>query len=106
MTTKHLVIFGAGVLAGYLLVDYLRKNEMGTSQLGVPPTAIDPKVAECEGMFQQHLQTLRMPPENLEAYKKQYMSDCVSGTGIFSPTPPPPPPLDAFMSDTVNTVNS
>ena len=31
MTTKHFVIFGAGILAGYLLVDYLRKNPIGTT---------------------------------------------------------------------------
>jgi hypothetical protein len=31
MTTKHLVIFGAGILAGYLLVDYLRSNNPATS---------------------------------------------------------------------------
>jgi hypothetical protein len=28
MTTRHFVIFGAGVLAGYLLVDYLKKNQI------------------------------------------------------------------------------
>jgi hypothetical protein len=26
-----------------------------------------------------------MTPESLESYKKQYMSDCLNNTGIFSP---------------------
>ena len=40
MTTKHFVIFGAGVIAGYLLFDYLRKNSMGSTpeQSGVDDT--------------------------------------------------------------------
>ena len=80
MTTKHLLIFGAGILTGYLLVDYLRKTPTAT-----PVATVDPKVALCEAMLQQHLQTVKISADQLEAYKTQFMSDCLSGTGMFSP---------------------
>jgi hypothetical protein len=90
MDTKNLVIFGAGVIAGYLLVDYLRKNPMGTTTptQNIPPPAppvVNDKVAICQASLDEHLQTLRMIPESLEAYKQQYMSDCINDTGMFSP---------------------
>jgi hypothetical protein len=62
MTTKHFVIFGAGILAGYLLVDYLRKNPMGTSVT----TTNCPQTINCmptgEGGT-MHPYCTNMPPE-------------------------------------------
>jgi hypothetical protein len=47
MTTKHLVIFGAGILAGYLLVDYLRKQNPAVNpkdtKLTSTPTLSEPE---------------------------------------------------------------
>jgi hypothetical protein len=52
MTTKHFVIFGAGVLAGYLLVDYLRKNPMGTT----PTTSVQcPASINCMPMISDEI---------------------------------------------------
>ena len=82
MTTKHLLIFGAGILTGYLLVDYLRRKTPTTT----PVAAVNPKVALCEAMLQQNLMTARIPSDQIEAYKAQFMSDCLSGTGQFETT--------------------
>jgi hypothetical protein len=76
MTTKHLVIFGAGVIAGYLLVDYLRKNPIGTTtQTQTNPIPVPPEIptneATCQASLDEHLQSVKMKPENLEAYKKE-----------------------------------
>ena len=85
MDTKNLVIFGAGVIAGYLLVDYLRKNPMGTTPIGnIPPPAppiVNDKVAICQASLDEYLQSVKMKPENLEAYKKEYMDDCLKVEG-------------------------
>jgi hypothetical protein len=86
MTTKHLVIFGGGVLAGYLLMDYLRKQKQQVTPVTEPPVAVvDPKVAQCEASLQQNLMTARIPSDQLEAYKAQFMADCLSGGGGILP---------------------
>ena len=82
MDTKNLVIFGAGVIAGYLLVDYLRKNPMGTTPNPIPvPPVISTNEATCQASLDEYLQSVKMKPENLEAYKKEYMDDCLKVEG-------------------------
>lgn len=80
MTTKHLVIFGAGVLAGYLLMDYLRKQkQQQVTPVTEPPVAVvDPKVAYCEASLLEALKTVRIGADQLEAYKAQFMADCLA----------------------------
>ena len=85
MDTKNLVIFGAGVIAGYLLVDYLRKNPMGSTTtntneniLPIPTTS---PVESCQASLDKYLQSVKMKPENLEAYKKEYMDNCLKVEG-------------------------
>jgi len=82
MDTKNLVIFGVGVIAGYLLVDYLRKNPMGsttTNPIPVPPIATNE--ATCQASLDAKLQTLKMMPGDLEAYKKEFMDNCLKVEG-------------------------
>jgi hypothetical protein len=89
MTTKHLVIFGAGILAGYLLIDYLRKQNpsSATPPATTPPTpAVNPKEETCQAALKEHLTFIKMLPDNLESYKQSFMADCLSDTGMFSPT--------------------
>jgi len=85
MTTKHLVIFAGGVLAGYLLMDYLRKQKQQVTPVTEPPVAVvDPKVANCEASLLEALKTVRIGADQLEAYKAQFMADCLANTNEAS----------------------
>lgn len=86
MTTKHLVIFGAGILAGYLLIDYLRKQNPSnatppvTTPLGINhSTSVNPLEETCQAALIEHLKTVRLSSDALESYKKSFMADCLSG---------------------------
>ena len=82
MTTKHFVIFGAGILAGYLLVDYLRKNPT------TPQTTLDgtlhTTIYNCKDGTKVS-ETIDVT----KAYTTQYKDPCVNNGGIVRYTPMP-----------------
>ena len=86
MNTKNLVIFGTGVLAGYLLTQYLSGKIAKSDGTPMTPPAIggagilpDTKQADCEKKMTDATSVMKFSSEtDMEDFKKQFMSDCLS----------------------------
>jgi hypothetical protein len=87
LNTKNLVIFGTGVLAGYLLTQYLSgKIAKGDGTPMTPPidggvvspNTID-KQAICEQKLMEATSVMKFSSETgMEDFKAQFMSDCLA----------------------------
>ena len=92
MDTKKLVIFGAGVLTGYLLTQFFAGKIQGVN----PPTVSEPPVigsagnvpdmmpsqaeADCSAKMMEAMSTVRFGSDaDMESWKTQFMSDCLAG---------------------------
>ena len=76
---NKILIFGAGVLLGYFLFKELNKNQ---SQPATTTSTTNPREQECKSKLEESLKIIRVP--NIEEYKKNFMQDCISQTGMFS----------------------
>jgi hypothetical protein len=84
MNTKELLFLVGGVALGYFAFQQFGKVK--TSDKGTIPSGeagVNPKQVECEKQLQDSLTMVRVT--DLEGYKNQFMSDCLTGTGMFSP---------------------
>ena len=81
MNTRDIVLVGAGVVVGYLLVGYLNKskdNAQETMDLE-EPMVDQAKIDKCNEELALKLQTVKMgSPEALEAFKKEVLEECMS----------------------------
>ena len=88
LNTKNLVIFGTGVLAGYLLTQYLSgKIAKGDGTPMTPPNVdggvVSPntidKQAICEQKLMEAISVMKFSSEtDMEDFKAQFMSDCLA----------------------------
>lgn len=86
MNTKELLFLVGGIALGYLAFKQFSKEKGETSEEGSTTTGeagVNPKQVECEKQLQESLTMVRVT--DLEGYKNQFMSDCLTGTGMFSP---------------------
>jgi hypothetical protein len=86
MNTKELLFLVGGVALGYLAFKQFSKEKGKTTEVATAPTGeagVNPKQVECEKQLQESLTMVRV--SDLEGYKNQFMVDCLSGTGMFSP---------------------
>jgi hypothetical protein len=91
MNTKNLVIFGAGVLTGYLLTQFFAGKIQGVTPPSTEPAVIGsagnvpdmmPSQAEadCSAKMMEAMATMRFGSDaDMESYKTQFMSDCLAG---------------------------
>jgi hypothetical protein len=82
MNTKELLLVGAGVLGGYLLVTYLSKNK---NKLETPTSLNQPivdqaKIDACNKKVDDFMASSKfMAGTDLEAVKKEKFESCMAG---------------------------
>jgi hypothetical protein len=81
MNTRDIVLVGAGVVVGYLLVGYLNKsknNAQGTTS-STEPTVDQAKVDKCNEEVALLMQTAKFATTQAqEAYKKEAFDACMA----------------------------
>lgn len=83
LNTKNLVIFGTGVLAGYLLTQYLSGKIAKGDGTPMTPPSVSPNTIDkqtiCEQKLMDATSVMRFSSEmDMEDFKKQFMTDCLS----------------------------
>jgi hypothetical protein len=82
LNTKNLVIFGTGVLAGYLLTQYLSgkiAKSDGTPMMPSVGGNIPDKQAICEKKMMDATSVMKFSSEtDMQDFKAQFMSDCLA----------------------------
>ena len=67
MKTKHILLFGTGVVLGYLAYSQYNKKKVDKS-----------KLAACEKDLQENLKVVRLRADAIEQYKAKYLTDCMA----------------------------
>jgi hypothetical protein len=81
MSTRDVVLVGAGLVVGYLLVGYLNKSKNNTQLTtgGNLPVIDQAKIDKCNEEVALKLQTVKIAnPEALEAFKKEVFENCMA----------------------------
>jgi len=87
MNTRDIVLVGAGVVVGYLLVGYLNKSKDNAQETmdslesmdSVEPMVNQEKIDKCNEEVSLKLQTVKIAsPEALEAFKKEVFDSCMA----------------------------
>jgi hypothetical protein len=77
METKYLVIFGMGLVAGYLITDYMRKK----SATQTASTITSPGQLEyCQQQAENVAMLVKVP--DIDAFKKQYIEMCLNADSV------------------------
>jgi len=81
--TKNLVIFGTGVLVGYLLTQYLSGKIAKGDGTPMTPPSVSPNIPDkqtiCEQKLMDAISVMKFSSEmDMEDFKKQFMTDCLS----------------------------
>jgi hypothetical protein len=93
MNQRDVLLVGAGVLAGYLLVGFMNKNKANATETlpnkesqTVPPattageTLVDPKLTACEDKWKENLKNLRIKGAQAIALAHDaFIADCLAG---------------------------
>jgi len=81
MDTNKVLIFLAGAAVAYFVINQMDKQKLTkvvASAPPIPPTGINPNLANCETALTDSMMTLRFESaEALEQYKKDFMADCL-----------------------------
>jgi hypothetical protein len=81
MTTRDIMLVGAGLVGGYLLMGYLNKNKSNAQETtGSTGATVDQaKVDKCNAEVALQLQTAKFgTPEAQEAFKKSVFDACMA----------------------------
>ena len=84
MTTRDIMLVGAGLVGGYLLMGYLNKNKSNAQETtgstgGHLPVINQAKIDKCNAEVALKLQTAKFgTPEAQEAFKKSVFDDCMA----------------------------
>ena len=84
MNTRDVMLVGAGVLVGYLLVGYLNKSKDNTQEStgSSEPTFDQTKLADCTKKVEERMASteyVSSPDFDINAYKKNQIADCMKG---------------------------
>ncbi len=87
MNTRDIVLVGAGVVVGYLLVGYLNKSKDNAQEStgSSEPTVDQAKLADCTKKFEERMKTTTFKVTkdfDINAYKKESIDKCLKG-GAF-----------------------
>jgi hypothetical protein len=87
MNTRDLVLVGAGVVVGYLLVGYLNKSKDNAQTSTDSSGSSEPKnqiLFDCEKMWQERAEMIKGTPEFLLKQKEGFLSLCKEGKIDFT----------------------
>ena len=87
MNTRDVILVGAGVVVGYLLVGYLNKskdNAQETMDL-LEPTVDQAKLADCTKKVEELMASIQFKVTqdfDINAYKKNAIENCMNGGAV------------------------
>jgi hypothetical protein len=87
MNTRDIVLVGAGVVVGYLLVGYLNKSKDNAQTSTDSSGSSEPKnqiLFDCEKMWQERAEMIKGTPEFLLKQKEGFLSLCKEGKIDFT----------------------
>ena len=71
-------VFGIGVAFGYLLGREILGKGITLPRIEAQTTIKSQKEIDCESKLAEQLAVVKMSPDALETYKKEYMRDCLN----------------------------
>jgi hypothetical protein len=83
MNTRDVILVGAGIAVGYLLVGYLNKSKDNAQEVtgSAEPTVDQAKVSKCNEQVSLLMQTAKFATAEAEqAFKKQAFEECMGKT--------------------------
>jgi hypothetical protein len=83
MNKREVILFGAGVVVGYLLTIYLLKKIIAQGAMdSVEPTVDQAKLADCTKKVEERMavtEYVSSPNFDIKAYKKNEIDNCMKG---------------------------
>lgn len=80
MNTRDIVLVGAGVVVGYLLVGYMKKKNQGSNSTGVNTPVVDQaKIDACNKQADEFMSSIRpQAGTDLNAIRKEKFDACMA----------------------------
>jgi len=82
MNTRDLMLVGAGVVVGYLLVGFLNKSKDNAQTTGSASSVDQAKLADCTKKIEEEMAVTRFKTTanfDINAYKKDAIDRCLKG---------------------------